>query len=99
MKVGIIRFAHMHAYSYANSLQNFTEAEFTAIYDDEEERGREAADQYGVTFYANLDEFLATDLDAVIICSENSIHKQFGLQSSQAKKKILCIKHNARKIE
>jgi len=99
MKVGIISFAHMHAYSYANSLQNFTEAEFTAIYDDEEERGREAADQYGVTFYANLDEFLATDLDAVIICSENSKHKQFVLQSAKAKKHILCEKPIATNLE
>lgn len=92
MKIGIISFAHMHAYSYADSLEKIPKVELSAIYDDNQERGKKAAKSYGAAFYDNLDDFLAADFEAVIITSENSKHKEHVLKSAAAGKHILCEK-------
>lgn len=92
MKVGIISFAHMHAVSYAESFKEISHAKLAAIYDDDSERGEKYAEEYGVPFYEELDEFLASDLDAVIITSENAKHKEHVLKSSAKGKHILCEK-------
>ena len=41
MKVGILSFAHMHAHSYATHIKNRPDAELAAIWDGNEERGRQ----------------------------------------------------------
>lgn len=55
MKVGIISFAHMHAYSYAQYLVQHPDAELTGIWDADEARGNDAAEQFEAAFYADLD--------------------------------------------
>ena len=54
---------------------------------------------FNCTFIANLDEFLNTDIDAVVICSENANHKEHVIKSAKAKKHILCEKPIATEIE
>lgn len=92
MKIGIMSFAHMHAHSYADCLARIPDVELSVIYDDDAERGREAAETYGATFVASEADFLATDIDAVIICSENNKHKEMVIAAANAKKQILCEK-------
>ena len=46
MKIGIISFAHMHAHSYASSIHKHDEAELTCVWDADENRGKEMANQY-----------------------------------------------------
>lgn len=99
MKVGIMSFAHMHAYSYASQLKRLPGVEFTAIFDDDVERGKKAAERYSVEHYANQEEFLAQDIDAVVICSENNRHKEMVLKAAKAKKHILCEKPIATNLE
>lgn len=99
MKIGIISFAHMHASSYAQALSTHPEAEFTHIWDEDVERGQAAAQQYGCTFIADLDEFLQTDIEAVVICSENIRHKEHVIKSAKAKKHILCEKPLATEVK
>ena len=69
-KIGIISFAHMHAYDYANALKLISDVKLVSIYDDHRERGQEASKMYGADYYDNLESFLASDIDAVIITSE-----------------------------
>lgn len=99
MKVGIISFAHMHAQSYANHLINHPEAELIAIWDDDQDRGNEMAEKFHCSFYSTLESFLKLDLQAVIICSENSNHKNHVIAAAKAKKHILCEKPIATSVE
>ncbi|WP_050613821.1 Gfo/Idh/MocA family protein [Bacillus testis] len=92
VKVGIISFAHMHAYSYASCLLSMQEVEIAGIYDRNEERGREAARQYSTSYFHDLDAFLQQSFEAVIICSENAFHKEYVIQAAKAGKHILCEK-------
>lgn len=99
MKIGIISFAHMHALSYAVALHNRTDAELSYIWDEDEVRGKEMADKYNCQYIANLDEFLQTDIEAVVICSENMNHKEHVIKAAKAKKHILCEKPIATEVK
>ena len=46
MNIGMMSFAHMHAYSYAKILANHPKVESLLIWDDNPERGRKAAETY-----------------------------------------------------
>lgn len=98
MKIGIISFAHMHATSYAQSLTNREDVNLAYIWDEDEARGQEMAAQYNCQYIADLDAFLATDIEAVVICSENSNHKEHVIKSAEAKKHILCEKPLATEV-
>lgn len=98
MKIGIISFAHMHAHSYAHYITQHPDAELTCIWDADESRGQEAADKFDCEFIADLDAFLATDIDAVVVCSENANHKEHVVKAARAKKHILCEKPIATEI-
>lgn len=91
-RIGIMSFAHMHAYSYAACLKALPEVEFTAIWDDKPRRGRAAARQFGTTFVTKLEKFLDLDLDGVIICSENVKHREMTARAAAAGKWVLCEK-------
>lgn len=99
MKVGIMSFAHMHAASYATGLQKLPNVELVGIFDDNVERGKEVSEQFNTTHYADQDEFLAQEMDAVIICSENNRHKEMVFNAAKAKKHILCEKPIATNVE
>ncbi|MEH7235335.1 Gfo/Idh/MocA family protein [Bacillus sp. JJ1562] len=92
MRIGIMSFAHMHAYSYADSLLKLSNVEIVGIYDDNVERGINAADQYKTKFFEDQQAFLQEEMEAVIICSENIHHKEMVINAANAKKHILCEK-------
>jgi predicted dehydrogenase len=99
MKIGMMSFAHMHAYSYADSVMKLPNVEMVGIYDDNEERGKKAAETYKTDYFGNQDTFLAAEMDAVIICSENNRHKEMVVKAARAKKYILCEKPLATTVE
>ncbi|MBI4560008.1 MAG: Gfo/Idh/MocA family oxidoreductase [Candidatus Hydrogenedentes bacterium] len=91
-KIGMMSFAHMHAYSYAASVKQLPDATLAAIWDDNPKRGREMARKFGAPFISNVKKFLAADVDAVIICSENVKHRPMVELAAAAGKWILCEK-------
>ncbi|MCP4641313.1 MAG: Gfo/Idh/MocA family oxidoreductase [bacterium] len=91
-KMGIMSFAHMHAYSYAACLKELPEADFTAVWDDDLARGKKAAGDLGVEFIESLDDFLATDVEGVVVTSENVKHREMVEKAAAAKKWVLCEK-------
>lgn len=99
MKIGIISFAHMHALSYAAALHGNSDVELTHIWDEDEKRGQEMAEKYECEYIADLDEFLKSDIEAVVICSENVNHKEHVIKSAKAKKHILCEKPLATEVK
>ncbi|MDZ4858619.1 MAG: Gfo/Idh/MocA family oxidoreductase [Candidatus Hydrogenedentes bacterium] len=91
-KLGIMSFAHMHAYSYAASIKQLDGVELATIWDDDAARGKTVAAQYGVPFHADLNAFLKSDVEGVIICSENIKHRAMTEAAANAGKWILCEK-------
>ncbi|MFK3938155.1 Gfo/Idh/MocA family protein [Alkalihalobacillus sp. NPDC078783] len=92
MKIGIISFAHMHANSYALALNNHKDAKLAGIWDANSERGQAKANEFQSEFYSSLDDLLTSDIDAVIICSENVNHREHVMKAASFKKHILCEK-------
>lgn len=99
MKIGMMSFAHMHAYSYAEGLKNIPNVELVGIYDDNVERGQVVAENYNTIHYSDQADFLSQEMDAVIICSENNRHKEMFLNAAKAKKHILCEKPIATNLD
>ena len=89
VRIGIISFAHMHAYSYANAVKQLPNAELVGIYDDDRERGERAASTFGAQADATPEELLE-NVDTVIICSENSLHRKWVEVAAKYRKDILC---------
>lgn len=93
LKIGIISFAHMHAYSYAECLKNIEKATLVGVADENISRGQKAAKIFKTKYFKNYRDFLKEkNLDAVIICSENSRHKEMVVESAKVSKHILCEK-------
>jgi UDP-N-acetylglucosamine 3-dehydrogenase len=99
VKIGMISFAHMHAYSYANAIDELENVELIGIADENEERGKKAAGHFNTSYYSNYMALLQEDIDAVIVTSENVHHLEHVTAAAKAKKHILCEKPLATTIE
>lgn len=99
MKIGIISFAHMHANSYASVLKNLDGVTLAGIADENEERGKEYSELFDTVYFKNYQELLKTDIEAVIVTSENSLHYQHVIAAANAGKHVLCEKPLATNIK
>ncbi|WP_077618117.1 Gfo/Idh/MocA family protein [Bacillus sinesaloumensis] len=99
MKIGIISFAHMHATSYASVLKKMKGVTLAGIADDNEDRGQKYAQLFETTFYKNYHELLDSDIDAVIVTSENTLHHQHVVAAANAGKHVLCEKPLATNLQ
>ena len=93
VRIGILSFAHMHAYSYAAALAARPDALFAGVWDDDAERGRAQATLYGVPFFDTPEALVAQSLDGVIVTSENAGHRRLVEAAAASPiKAILCEK-------
>lgn len=92
VKIGIMSFAHLHANSYAACLKALPGVSLSAIWDDNASRGKKMAKEFKTNFVKDMNEFLASDIEGVIITSENSKHRAMVEAAARAKKWILCEK-------
>jgi predicted dehydrogenase len=101
LKFAILSFAHIHAWSYARVLKELEEAELVAIYDDNPQRLREAAERYGVKdTYSDYRQLLKRDdIDAVVIASENAKHAELAVAAAEAGKHMIVEKPIATTLE
>lgn len=98
-RIGIVSFAHMHAYGYASCLKQLPEAELTAVWDNDAERGRAAAAQFETRYVETWQEFMELDTDAVIITAENVRHAPMVISAANRGKWVLCEKPLATTME
>ncbi|WP_374008981.1 Gfo/Idh/MocA family protein [Leifsonia sp. LS-T14] len=76
LTVAAIGFWHVHAGDYARNVQQHPDTTLVAVWDDDEERGRAAAHEFGVEFVADLDELLSRPtLDAVTVTTATDQHR------------------------
>jgi predicted dehydrogenase len=93
VRIGFISFAHGHAGVYAGELRKMPEVELVACWDDDAERGTEAAQTYGMRFDADLDDLLGDgSIDTVIIGSPTNRHADHAVAAVGAGKNILLQK-------
>ena len=99
VNIGIMSFAHMHANSYAACVNALPDATLAAVWDDDPKRGKAMAKNFGTRFVADMNTFLASGLDGVIITAENVKHRALVEAAAAAGKWILCEKPLAPTVE
>ncbi|MBE3102084.1 MAG: Gfo/Idh/MocA family oxidoreductase [Firmicutes bacterium] len=100
IRIAIISFAHNHAHAWSKAIIRSGDAELIGIWDDNENRGREAAQKYDTRYYSELDKLLSLpQVDAVGICAENNKHSVLTNKAAEADKHILCEKPMATNLE
>lgn len=91
LRVGIASFAHVHAPAYASALGEIAGAQLAGIWDDDAERGRQAAAAHNTHFYDRLADLLSA-IDTLIVASENTRHTPLVLAAAEVGIHVLCEK-------
>lgn len=99
VKVGILSFAHLHAYSYAQCLKQLDDVWIAGIADEDESRGRKVAKQFDTKYFSKPSNLLEEDIQGVVVCSENARHREMVTQAAEAGKHVLCEKPIAATVE
>ncbi|MCL6445271.1 MAG: Gfo/Idh/MocA family oxidoreductase [Alicyclobacillus sp.] len=99
MKVGLISFAHMHAYSYAACLKALPGVEIVGIADDQADRGQKMAQQFQTQYFSDYQDLLRETFDAVVVCTENARHAAVTVAAAEAGKHVLCEKPIATNVD
>lgn len=98
--IALISFAHDHAHHWARAIRRSAHARLVSIWDDDAERGEQAATEYGTPYVHDLHALLADpDVQAVGICSENSRHADMTVLAAEHGKDVLCEKPMATTLE
>jgi len=93
IRVAVLGFWHVHAAEYAARVRQHPDTELVAVWDDDPDRGRAAAEAVEATFVDDLDELLARDdIDAVTVTTATSAHLAIMLSAAQAGKHIFTEK-------
>jgi 1,5-anhydro-D-fructose reductase (1,5-anhydro-D-mannitol-forming) len=90
--VAVLGFWHVHARDHARRAVEHPQAELALVWDDDEERGRAGAEQFGVPYTADFEAVLASDVDAVIVTTATSQHEQVMIAAVEAGKHIFTEK-------
>ncbi len=105
LRVGIASFAHVHASGYAALLRDRTDVELVTTDPDaatapaDEVRGAELASQLGVRLLPSYEAMFAEGIDAVLVCTENSRHREVVEQAAAAGVHVLCEKPLATRLD
>ena len=91
--IGVLSFAHSHITTYATQIAGFSDARLVACWDDDEERGSQAAERFGMDYSPHLERVLSRpDIDCVMIGSETNKHADLAVSALQAGKAVLLQK-------
>lgn len=91
IRAAILSFAHYHANFWSQAFLDSPLAEFVGIWDDDIDRGAQAAGRFGVRFWADLGELLKA-CEAVGICSETVKHADLVEEAVRNQCHVLCEK-------
>jgi predicted dehydrogenase len=93
INVAILSFWHVHANDYAQQVNAHPALKLTAVWDEEEARGRKEADKRGLDFYASLDDLLANPaIHGVIVNVPTNMHRDVMVAVAKAGKHIFTEK-------
>jgi predicted dehydrogenase len=93
VNIAMLSFAHTHARGYADQVQHNPDAQIVAVWDEEEYGGKEAAKDYNVPFYADLDAvFNLDEVDAVVVNAPTVDHPKVMIAAAESGKHIFTEK-------
>jgi 1,5-anhydro-D-fructose reductase (1,5-anhydro-D-mannitol-forming) len=93
MRIAMLSFAHVHAAGYAKQVQDHPETSIACVWDDNEERGRAAAESLGVPYESDLDAVLSRDdIDGVVVNATTKQHTEVLLAACRYRKHIFTEK-------
>ncbi|SDS91502.1 Gfo/Idh/MocA family protein [Microlunatus soli] len=93
LRVATLSFWHVHAGDYTRSSVQHPDTELVAIWDDDAERGKEAAAKYETEYVADFEALLARDdVDAITVTTETSRHRDLMVAAAKAGKHIFTEK-------
>ena len=78
---------------HANAIQANKKIELVSAFSRSDERRTAFCNEFGITGYSDYREFLRSDnLDAVVLCTPNGTHLDFGLEAARAGKHLIIEK-------
>ncbi len=93
VRVAMLSKWHVHAAEYAGIIQSFEDAQITCVWDEDEKRGKEWAQELKVDFEKDLDTLLGReDVDAVIVDTATTAHKEVITKAVAAGKHVFTEK-------
>lgn len=92
LKVGLIGCGQIAKLRHAPEYAAAPDCEITGVFDQDKEKARELAEQYGAKVYDTAQELLETDIDVVSICVSNAAHCYYTVMALKAGKHVLCEK-------
>jgi predicted dehydrogenase len=93
VRIGMLSFWHLHGKDYALAAQENPNTEIVAVWDENPARGKEEAERLGVEFIAELDDLLGRqDIDAVVVDTPTSAHRDVIIAAAKAGKHIFTEK-------
>lgn len=100
IRIGVLSFAHGHVGVYCNQMKNWDDVRLVAAWDDDIERGRKNAEQFGMEFSPHVEDIVnRQDIDAIIVASETNKHGDLCVAAADAGKTILLQKPMALSLE
>jgi predicted dehydrogenase len=98
--IGILSHAHGHANTYCQAMQSFDDVELIATWDDNPERGQQAAKRFGLKYRSQADDVIHDPrIDAIMVNTETNRHAEFVERAAAAGKHILCQKPMATTLQ
>ncbi len=91
--IAFLSTAHIHTRGYLDALAKKEGSKLVGVWDDVAERGKGYAEKYGAPFEPDLKRLIRRkDVDAFIVCSENTRHLPLLKAAIPARKPIFCEK-------
>ena len=90
MKIAICGVWHVHAPQYLEIARKH--GEIVGVWEADEKRRADFCAQYGTKELASFEELLASDAEAVIVCSSTDTHAKLMIELAKAKKDIFTEK-------
>jgi len=99
VRIGVLSYAHAHQQTWCKVFTSRPDACVTAVWDDDEARGRRQAEALGVEYHRDVEQLLRrSDVDAVTICAENAKHAALAVAAAEHGKHIMMQKPMATSV-
>ena len=98
MKVAILGAWHVHATDYTKAAQD-NGVEVLGVWDEREDFKRALAEKHNIPEFGSVEELLASDCEAVIVCTATNKHADYMVMAANAKKDIFTEKVLAFTVE